>query len=63
MARKQKDHEKKRKQTAAPAESAARGNVQSGAAGRTDDMRRIAREAAWNRMFGATGRNPFTQQT
>ena len=62
MAKKHKDEEKKGKKARAPTEPSA-APAQSDQAGRTGDMRRIAREAAWNRMFGATGRNPFTQRT
>lgn len=63
MAKKHKDEEKKHKKRAASAEPASPAAAPSADPGRADDMRRIAREAAWNRMFGATGRNPFNQQT
>jgi hypothetical protein len=62
MAKKHKDGEKKGKKGRARAEPAA-APAQNPEIGRTGDMRRIAREAAWSRMFGATGKNPFTQQT
>lgn len=63
MAKKRKDEEKKGKKRATQGEPAAPASRQGAAAGREQDMRRIAREAAWSRMFGASGRNPFTPQT
>lgn len=63
MAKKHKDADKKGKKNAARREPAVAASSLGADAGREQDMRRIAREAAWSRMFGASGRNPFTQQT
>ena len=63
MAKKHKDEHKKGKKNAARGERAEAASGRGADAGREQDMRRIAREAAWSRMFGASGRNPFTQQT
>jgi hypothetical protein len=69
MAKKEKDKKKKKTTASKPAaaRAASLGRVGGGPAGAVDpadEMRRIAREAAWARMFGKnSGGNPFTGRT
>lgn len=68
MAKKEKDKEKNKNKTKKKAAAASemplapgpRGTAGGGGDEPASDMRRIAREAAWARMFGKNGsKNPF----
>ena len=65
MAKKHKDDKKPddRKQKKAVADGAMPQQADAGAGNRENDMRRIAREAAWARMFGKNAsKNPFGER-